>query len=698
MLHFAPPILSAGRRSRPAGGSPLRRARGFTAPAAALALAAPLLTGAAFAQEPAELVVDPPELTLEVGETAQLSATVKDTSGNEMERGVIFFSRARRFVGVNPAGMVEAHRPGEHTLVAMVPREAGVMNRRADMALMVEIPVTVAFPPLERITISPLPANLYAGTSLPVGALAVDASGAERKPDFQWSSSDTGVAGVSEHGVLMLRREGSATLSATAGSVSGEVELTVRANPAARLELTADTEEARTGDVVRFEARALDDGGNEVPDFPLRFAAFTRTPDNLVAPGAAAFVEPDGAFVAERPGLHTVVASGGGLTARRSIRAVPRDVRKDWEIVGRGPVRDRHTSDLWVWEGLDGRDYAITGTWGADGHAYFWDVTDPASIHLVDTVRVDARTVNDVKVSADGKFAVISREGASNRKNGLVILDVENPTDGVRILARYDDELSGGVHNVFVAEEHILALSAGRRYDILNAEDPANPYRVGRFELDTPGHGIHDVWVQDGIAYSSNWADGVVAVDIGGGGQGGAPNNPVMMGSFRYPNGWNHAGFPYRSQSTGKMLVFAGDENFPYAFEPEGDLPDRAAGWVHIGEWDESGDAREVARYQVPEAGSHNLWVEDDILYVGYYNGGLRVVDVSGELRGDLYQQGREIAFFESADPEGYKKNAPFVWGPQPFKGHIFFTDWNSGLWAVKLVDPETPRNMGEPN
>ena len=698
MLHFAPPFLSAGRRSRPAAGWPLRRPRGVTAPVSASALAASLLAGAAFAQEPAELVVDPPELTLEVGDTAQLSATVKDADGNEMDRGVIFFSRARRFVGVNPAGMVEAHRPGEHTLVAMTPREPGVMNRRADMALMVEIPVTVAFPPLERITIAPLPANLYAGTSLPVGALAVDASGAERKPDFEWASSDSGVAGVSEHGVLMLHREGRTTLSAGAESVSGEVELTVRANPAARLDLTADTEEARTGDVVRFEARALDDGGNEVPDFPLAFAAFTRTPDNLVAPGAAAFVEPDGAFVAERPGLHTVVVSGGGLTARRAIRAVPRNVRKDWEIVGRGPVRDRHTSDLWVWEGLDGRDYAITGTWGADGHAYFWDVTDPASIHLVDTVRVDARTVNDVKVSADGKFAVISREGASNRKNGLVILDVANPTDGVRILARYDDQLSGGVHNVFVAEEHILALSAGRRYDILNAEDPANPYRVGRFELDTPGHGIHDVWVEDGIAYSSNWADGVVAVDIGGGGKGGAPNDPVMMGSFRYPNGWNHAGFPYRSQSTGKMLVFAGDENFPYSFEPEGDLPDRAAGWVHIGEWDESGDAREVARYQVPEAGSHNLWVEDDILYVGYYNGGLRVVDVSGDLRGDLYRQGREIAFFEPADPQGYKKNAPFVWGPQPFKGHIFFSDWNSGLWAVKLVDPETPRNMGEPN
>ncbi len=657
-----------------------------------------LLATAASAQQPAELMVEPAELELAVGQTAELRAEVRDASGNTLDRRVIFFSRARRSVGVTPAGRVEAHRPGEHTLVVMVPADADSEDRRGEMLLSMEIPVTIPWPPIAEVEIGELPANLYSGTRMPLEALALDTSGAERSPDVSWASSDDSVARISPHGELELMGAGSATLTARAESASGSLDISVRDNPAVSLELEADPSEVRTGDVVWFRARAMDDAGAEVPDYPVQFATFVRTPDNLVAPGAAGFVEPDGAFVAERPGLHTVVARGGNLTARRTIRAVSRNIRKDWEIVGRGPVRDRHTSDLWVWEGVDGRDYAITGTWGADGHAYFWDVTDPSSIHLVDTVRVDARTVNDVKVSPDGRFAVISREGASNRRNGLVVLDVTNPTDGVKILARYDDQLTGGVHNVFVAENHILALSAGRRYDILNAEDPANPYRVGRFELDTPGRSIHDVWVQDGVAWSSNWADGVVAVDIGGGGMGGAPNNPVKMGSFRYPNGWNHAGFPYRSQSTGKMLLFAGDESFPFAFEPEGDLPDRAAGWIHIAEWDEEGnEGREVARYMVPEAGSHNLWVEDDILYVGYYNGGLRVVDVSGDLRGDLYTQGREIAFFEPADPEGYKRNAPFVWGPQPFKGHIFLSDWNSGLWAVKLVDRETPRNMGEP-
>ena len=72
--------------------------------------------------------------------------------------------------------------------------------------------------------------------------------------------------------------------------------------------------------------------------------------------------------------------------------------------------------------------------------------------------------------------------------------------------------------------------------------------------------------------------------------------------------------------------------------------------------------------------------------FVGYYNGGVRVIDVSGELMGDLYRQGREVDFFLPDDPEGYIANAPMVWGPQPHKGKIFFSDWNSGLWCVELA------------
>ena len=65
--------------------------------------------------------------------------------------------------------------------------------------------------------------------------------------------------------------------------------------------------------------------------------------------------------------------------------------------------------------------------------------------------------------------------------------------------------------------------------------------------------------------------------------------------------------------------------------------------------------------------------------------GGLRVVDVSGELVGNLAEQRREIAVFKAFDPNGRTANASFAMNAMPWKGHILFTDFNSGLWVAKL-------------
>ena len=202
----------------------------------------------------------------------------------------------------------------------------------------------------------------------------------------------------------------------------------------------------------------------------------------------------------------------------KQSRLCPGHVNKEIELVGHGLISNVYTSDLWLWPGIgkhEGKDFAITGTWGANGEAYFWDVTDRSNFKIIDTVTVDARTINDVKISENGKIGVISREGASNRKNGFVILDVSDPYN-VEILSAFNDDMTGGVHNVYVYEDHVYAVNNGRKYDVINIEDPRNPFRVGIYELNTPGHSIHDVWVEDGIAYSSNWADGVHAVDVGG--------------------------------------------------------------------------------------------------------------------------------------------------------------------------------------
>ncbi len=649
--------------------------------------------------------VEPGALTLELGETAQLSATVRDAGGAVVDDAtVVYYSRARRSVGVTRTGRVEAFRPGEFTLVVLVPSNPEDRSRRPDARARVEIPVTVPLPPVAEVAFTGIPDTFYAGTQPRLDVEVTDTAGARRDDvPVTFSSGDPSVATIDRFGFLTLREPGTVTLTAAVDTESDALAIEVVENPVAALELRVGTETARTGDVLRFTAAATDASGREVPGVPVRYAVGGETAPAIVAAGAPAQIASDGRFVAERSGTYTVIATAGTHTATRTVLIEPRDVTRDVEVVGRGKVLDRRSSDLWVWEGTDGRDYAITGTWGADGRTYFWDVTDPADIEKVNEVQVDARTVNDVKVSADGELAVIGREGASNRRNGIVVLGAGNPREGVPVLSEFTNQLTGGVHNLFVDGDHVYALSAGRRYDIIDIEDPRNPERVGRFELQTQGHSVHDVWVSDGIAFSSNWSDGVVAVDVGGGGRGGTPERPVELGRYAYPNGWNHAAFPYRSRSTGKFYLFAGDEAYPYGGlandAEDAQLPFRTAGWIHVIDWTDWDNPREVARYQVPEAGSHNIWVEDDIMYVGfYYPGGLRVVDVSGELMGDLYRQGREIARFVPFDPEGFAPNAPFVWGPQPYKGHIFFTDYNSGLWAVRLEEKTGPgRVIGEP-
>ncbi len=635
------------------------------------------LATAGSAQTPTRLEINPASLSLDVGDTVVVTATAYDEAGNVMDVPLTFFSSSRRRLEVDRgAGTVVAHRGGEYTL------SVRVLTARDIRA---SIPVMVEFPALASVEVTPLGERFFVGASVRHRAKVLDVTGDVRtNVPPRWATDDPSIASVNRFGVVTAHREGDVTITATAGAASTSHEYRVIANPIRTVTLSASQDSVRTGDVIHFEATALDARGQRIEDAPVTFSLIASPDDSAITQSATAEVDQKGRFVAEKAGDYTVLAVAPGNVAQHTVRVTNRDVSRRIEYVGQGQVSNVPTSDLWIWEGVDGRDYAVTGTWGAHGAAYFWDVTEPSSPALVDSVVVDARTVNDVKVSEDGRIAVISREGASNRRNGLVILDVTNPRS-VQVLSRYDDELTGGVHNVFVYQNHVYAVNNGRRFDVISIEDPTNPHRVGRFELDTPGHGIHDIWIVNGIAYTSNWGDGVVMIDVGNGRWGGSPSNPVEIARYRDSGGRTHAAFPYESP-TGRFYIFMGDEIGRSV--PGGDRdgsPEAMAGFFHIVDMTDPENPEEVARYDVPEAGSHNLWIEDDVLYAAYYNGGMRAVDISGELKGNLYRQGREMAHYMAFDPEGFRANAPFTWGGQPYKGNLFFAEHNSGLWAVKI-------------
>ncbi|MEX0906110.1 MAG: hypothetical protein WD604_09685 [Balneolaceae bacterium] len=649
-----------------------------------------LFIGKAVAQPEITIEVDPSEVSTAVNEEIQLTAEVKDSEGNIISQEVRFFSADRRSVSVNSAGVVSAMQPGEYELFAMYINEDGERFQKV-------IPVSVAYPPIKTINLIGVPERIYTQSGIRISQEVIDEAGLVREnPDVRYSVNSD-IVTVDRFGFFEAKESGTVSLTVGSGDVNVSKEIEVVENPVASLTIGNEVESARTGDVLRLDTKAFDGLDEEVPDAPVEYS-FRSEPDDQLGEGATAQIDQKGRFVANKPGFYTLIAKSGNQVARQVVRIEPRDVQQEIERVGHALVDNVHTSDLWIWEGVDGRDYAITGTWGGNGEAYFWDVTDPSDIIPLDSVTVDARTINDVKISEDGTLAVITREGASTRRNGIVLLDVTNPRQ-VEIITEYTEGLTGGVHNTFIYENHVYAVNNGTRYDIINIDDPENPHTVSRFELDRPGHSVHDVWIDNGLAYSSNWSNGIVVADVGSNPQAdtpegaelglGSPSNPVELARYSYPSGWNHAAFPFKSESTGDFYVIAGDEAFPNGLYVE-DRPTIPAGWIHFIKFNDWNSPEEVASYRVPEAGTHNFWVEGDILYIAYYNGGLRVVDISGELMGDLYEQGREIAHFSTVHHNGFVPNAAMAWGPQPYKGHIFVSDWNSGLWAFKLVKKES--------
>ena len=665
-----------------------------------------------FAQDQVRFDFGVDSIEVNVGETKEIEIRLLDKNNKLYdnpfsvigERGSISVSPRMSESSGKVKVAIKVHKPGRLSVTTQT------VTVKRDDRVRGKLIVNVPFPPIESVTFKQSPKKLYTNTITDLSAKAVDKAGLDRTStiSIDYKSSDDRIASFDELNNLTTHKSGNVTISATAEGVTTKLKIKVSKNPARAVDLTTNgVDEIRTGDVLALDAKATSSSGKRLDDVPVYFSYAGKSEYGEFGLPASAQVTSDGRFVAETAGMYTVSASAGGYSAQKTIKVVPRDVGKKIKLVGHGLISNVLTSDLWIWPGIgkhEGKDFAVTGTWGANGEAYFWDVTDPANMKIIDTVTVDARTVNDVKISEDGRVGVITREGASDRKNGFVILDVSDPYN-VTISAAYNDDMTGGVHNAFIYENHIYAVNNGRKYDIINIDDPKKPFRVGVYELDTPGHTIHDVWIEDGIAYSANWADGVVAVDIGAkkyketdrsksqfnpllakAGQG-SPSNPVKLAGMKDPTGRNHAVFPYLSESTGKFYMIGGDENFPWGVMATKNKPSNPRGGYHFLDFTDPENPKEDAIYEVPEAGSHNLWIYGDILLAGNYQGGLRVVDISGDLLGDIYKQGREIAHYLSYHEKGRIPNAPMVWGAQPYKDYIFFSDMNSGLYCVKLEE-----------
>lgn len=429
----------------------------------------------------------------------------------------------------------------------------------------------------------------------------------------------------------------------------------------------------RQGDVVRYVAEARDSSGAVLVDVSVSWT---------VLPDSAGLVTPDGRFVGYTPGRGRLVVTAGPAADTLDITVTERGLSGSFSVVGHGSMMTQFTTDLWVLGGFTYTGTFFGATRGFGGRLFVWDTRDPANPVLTDSVMIDAWVVNDVKVRADGSLAVITHERSADGLNGITLLDLEDPAHP-GVIARFTDGLEAGVHNVWVEGEHVYvvldgdtSLDGGLR--VLDIADPADPRMVAEFYAGSSF--LHDVYVRDGLAFLSHWNWGLIILDVGNGIRGGTPDNPVEVSRVSTQGGDTHNAWYWPEAG----YVFVGEEEFSRV----------TPGVMHVVDVRDLTNPEEVATFSSPGAPPHNFWVDEDrgILYVGWYQNGVRAIDVTGEMLGELDRQGREIAGLVYYNPSASKDvleclghDVTCTWAPQLDEGGlVYLSDFNTGLWVVE--------------
>jgi len=363
----------------------------------------------------------------------------------------------------------------------------------------------------------------------------------------------------------------------------------------------------------------------------------------------------------------------------------------DLDVLGEGLVPERYTGEIWVRGNV-----AYTTTWGnrgAPGNAVkIWDVSGDVPT-LVDSLIVPgASTLGDIQASDDGQLLIVATEFAP--AGSIVIYSLADPIKPA-FISRYNTQLTApGVHTAEVQRVNgklyaFLSVDpqSGNpaRLVIVDLSDPSSPTQVFTATMGSPF--VHDVFVRDGILITALWNDGITIWDIGGVGTG-TVANPIPLGTLRTVGGEAHNVWWFHNGITGeKRFVFVGEEG-------PGAIGVQSSGDIHVVDVTNFASPHEVAFFHVDGAGTHNFSVDEQrgILYAAYYNGGVRAIDVTGDLsscaateksadgRCDLAKMGRELAH----GPTG--RGPVYIWGVELVGLRLYASDMLNGIWKLGPV------------
>jgi len=334
---------------------------------------------------------------------------------------------------------------------------------------------------------------------------------------------------------------------------------------------------------------------------------------------------------------------------------------------------DNTYNEIWGLAINDSEIAVIGSTMGT----HFINVTDPNNPVEIEAAFVAGGAQGTNLVHRDfhdynGYLYAVADEGQSST---LQIIDLSGLPDTVEVVYDSNDILQRS-HNIFIDSVAARIYACGVRkqgvsgfinVQVIDISDPVNPTILNDY------NGIpyvHDIYVEDNIAYANCGNDGFFTVDFT---DAATPNILGSMTTYTQ-QGYNHSGWLDRD---GEHYYMA-DETW------DSDLK-----VVDVSNFDDMSVISTFNAEQTLTTIPHNLIVRCNLLYVSYYYEGVQIFDITdpvNPVRTHFYDTSTRT------NMTGYEG----AWGVYPFlpSGNILVSDMQNGLFVLEAISDHDCENV----
>ena len=344
--------------------------------------------------------------------------------------------------------------------------------------------------------------------------------------------------------------------------------------------------------------------------------------------------------------LEGVTNDGNNSYQSKTIHGIPHPISVNMNFVG-GLNPYSNYGDIWGYTHPETViEYALLCVRN-EGLSIIDITNEPVEVGFVSSLS-SGNDAKDVKVY--DHYAVLIKEYEPAQ-----VIDLHDPSnpDVISTIHFGNNGSDGGAHNCYMDGSVLYVIGQDTDgLEIYDLSDPGNPTFVNHY----PTYYYHDIYVKNGLGYAAGiYGDGVDILDLSD------LENPQLLVTFNYPASGAHNTWTTEDGN----YVIVGDEI--------GGGP-----WTRIFDIQDLDNINMVSEYIVDnEAVVHNSYVRGNLLYVGHYTEGIRIVNISDPVNPT------EIGYYDTYLPNEYGYKG--CWSVYPFfeSGKIIVSDMQSGLFVL---------------